>query len=67
MKNTHPYFLAALLAVIGISIFVYKYVGLGLPLTPEESSQTWQVETRIAFRAGMGPTGTGLKQARCQR
>jgi hypothetical protein len=56
MKNTHPYFLAAVLAVLGISIFVYKYVGLGLPLTPEESSQTWQVETRIAFRAGMGPT-----------
>ncbi len=61
MKNTHPYVLAAVLAAIGISIFVYKYVGLGLPLTPEETSQTWQVETRIAFRAGMGPTKVELQ------
>ena len=61
MKNTHPYLLAAFLAVIGVSIFVYKYAGLGLPLTPEESSQTWQLETRIAFRAGMGPIKVSLQ------
>lgn len=61
MKNTHPYVLAAVLAAIGISIFAYKYVGLGLPLTQEETSQTWQVETRIAFRAGMGPTKIELQ------
>ncbi len=61
MKNTHPYVLAAVLAVIGISIFVYKYVGLGLPLTAGESSQTWQIETRLAFRAGMGPTKVVLQ------
>jgi hypothetical protein len=55
MRNTHAYVLAAVLGLIGVSVFVYKYVALGLPLTPEEATKTWQIETRIAFHATMGP------------
>ncbi len=55
MKNTHAYILAAVLATIGIAVFMYKWAGLGLPLTPNESTQTWQIESRISFRGQMGP------------
>lgn len=55
MKNTHAYILATVLAVIGTAIFFYKWVGLGLPLTPNESTETWQIESRISFRGRMGP------------
>jgi hypothetical protein len=30
-------------------------MALGLPLTPDESTRTWQIETRIAFRGTMDP------------
>jgi hypothetical protein len=55
MKNTHAYILATVLAVIGTAIFVYKWAGLGLPLTPDQSTETWQIESRISFRGRMGP------------
>ena len=55
MKNTHAYILATVLAAVGTAIFLYKWAGLGLPLTPNESTQTWQIESRISFRGRMGP------------
>lgn len=55
MKNAHAYLLAACLAVVGIGVFAYKYTVLGLPLAPGDSSRTWQIETRIAFRGAMVP------------
>lgn len=55
MKNTHAYLLACCLAILGSGVFAYKYTALGLPLTPDESTRTWQIETRIAFRGAMGP------------
>ena len=48
------------MALIGIGMFAYKYVALGLPLTPEEASKTWQIETRLAFRSAMGPTKVSI-------
>lgn len=55
MKNTHSYILAAVLAAIGIAAFAYKWASLGLPLTPDQSTETWKIETRVAFRGRMGP------------
>ena len=55
MKNVHAYLLAGCLAAIGASVFVYKFMALGLPLTPDEATRTWQIETRVAFRGAMGP------------
>ena len=60
MKNTHAYLLAGTLALIGGGVFSYKYMALGLPLTPDESTRTWQIETRIAFRSAMGPVKVTL-------
>lgn len=60
MKNAHTYILAACLALVGVVIFAYKYIALGLPLTPNESIPTWQIETRIAFLGTMAPVKVTL-------
>jgi hypothetical protein len=55
MRNAHTYGLALVLAAVGIAVFAYKYVALGLPLALTEASPTWRIETRIAFQAGIEP------------
>ncbi len=52
--------LAFVLAVAGLGIFVYKLQSLGFPLRPDAETQTWTVETRVAFRAAGGPVKASL-------
>ncbi len=51
MKNTHVYILAAALAAIGIGVFLYKVLVVGLPVSLDEKTELWEVETAITFNA----------------
>jgi len=51
---------ALLLAVVGLGIFAYKLRVLGFPLQPHVETQTWTVETRVAFKAAGGPVKASL-------
>ncbi len=55
MKLQHVHVLAIILAAIGLSVFAYKWLVTGLPLTSGELAPAWEVETRIAFDANGGP------------
>ncbi|MDA1089977.1 MAG: hypothetical protein O3A85_06670 [Proteobacteria bacterium] len=51
MKNTHVYILAAALAAIGIGVFLYKVLVVGLPMSVDKKTELWEVETAISFNA----------------
>ena len=50
-SNRHLYILTLSLASIGIAIFLYKFLVLGFPLTPDRKVDTWDVEVRVRFLA----------------
>ena len=54
MKQRYVYVLAALLTVIGLSIFVYKWRSLGFPLTEDQEQPVWTIESSIEFDSGPG-------------
>ena len=51
MKNLHLYILAAVLASIGLGIFIYKVFFFELPLKPTGHVVNWEVEAKIHFTA----------------
>lgn len=51
MKNAHVYLLAAALVGIGAAVFLYKVLVVGLPVSLEEKTELWEVETAISFNA----------------
>jgi hypothetical protein len=51
MINRHLYILTAVLALLGISLFLYKLLVLQFPLQPESESQVWEYEARFGFSA----------------
>lgn len=51
MRNRHLYILSFLLCLTGISIFLYKYISLGFPVTPGQQTNVWDVEIKINFTA----------------
>ena len=53
--------IAALLGLIGLSLFSYKVVVLGFPLVPNETTDVWTVEARIAFEALPGSVKVSLQ------
>ncbi len=55
MKNKHLYVLAAVLATIGVGIFLYKALWLDLPLRPDERIKNWEVQAKVTFDARGGP------------
>ncbi len=55
MKNRHLYILAAVLASIGVGIFLYKALWLELPLQPDGRVDNWEVQAKITFDARGGP------------
>lgn len=61
MTMRYVYFLAALLTVVGVSIFAYKWQVLGFPLTGDQETPTWTVETSVHFDAGPGPIKASLQ------
>lgn len=54
MTNRYVLVLAAILTVIGLAAFVYKWQVLGLPLSARQETPTWTVETTIRFESGPG-------------
>ncbi len=54
MKQRYVYVLAALLTVIGLSVFLYKWKVLGFPLTEDQETPVWTVEAAVGFDSGPG-------------
>lgn len=61
MNKTAIYSTTAVVAVIGLAIFLYKWVALDFPLQPDTSTPVWTVEARVSFEARPGPTKINLK------
>jgi hypothetical protein len=56
MRSRVPfYFLIAMLVIIGITLSIMRHQDYGVPWTPGESRQVWDIEARIEFIASGGP------------
>jgi hypothetical protein len=60
MRNLHVYILAAVLAAIGIGLFAYKVLVVGMPLQARQVSTAWEVETDVRVTADGGPLKVSL-------
>jgi len=54
MTQRYVYVLAALLAVIGFSVFFYKWQVLGFPVTENQETPVWTIESAVSFDSGPG-------------
>jgi hypothetical protein len=54
MKQRYVYLLAALLTVVGASIFLYKWQVLGFPLGEDQEKPVWTIEAAVRFDSGPG-------------
>lgn len=61
MTRRYVIVLAALLTVIGAAMFLYKWQVLGFPLSDEQQTPTWIVETSIHFDSGPGSVKVNLQ------
>jgi 7 transmembrane helices usually fused to an inactive transglutaminase/Inactive transglutaminase fused to 7 transmembrane helices len=60
VKNIHVKILALLLTILGLSIAFYKVTYLGMPLTPQEKTESWTIEAAVKISAASGPTKVSL-------
>jgi hypothetical protein len=61
MRSRLPfYFLIAMLVIIGITLSIMRHQDYGVPWTPSESRQVWDIEARIEFIASGGPAKVSL-------
>ena len=51
MRSRHVFGLAAALALIGVALFLYKVVAVGLPLKRDKMTDLWEVEVAFGFNA----------------
>ena len=54
MNQRYVYVLAALLTVVGLSVFFYKWQVLGFPLSEDQEKPVWTIESAIHFDSGPG-------------
>ena len=54
MKQRYVYVLAALLTVVGLSVFLYKWQVLGFPLGADQERPVWTIESAVHFDSGPG-------------
>ena len=54
MTQRYVYVLAALLTVIGLSAFTYKWQVLGFPLGANQEKPVWTIEAAVHFDSGPG-------------
>ncbi len=54
MKQRYVYVLAALLTVVGLSVFMYKWQVLGFPLGADQERPVWTIESAVHFDSGPG-------------
>ena len=54
------YIIAFLLALLGLSMALYKHFALGFPLLPYEKVAVWTVESKVEFEANGAPVVVSL-------
>ncbi len=54
MTQRYVYLLALVLTVVGLSMFVYKWRALGFPLSDDQETPVWTIESAISFDSGPG-------------
>ena len=60
MQQRYVYALALLLAVAGLAVFVWKWQTLGFPLTEDQETPVWTIESEVTFDAGRGSVKVNL-------
>lgn len=50
MKNLHLWILVSILALIGLSVFLYKVLVFQYPITPQREVNRWQIEAVVSFQ-----------------
>ncbi len=61
MTRQYVYLLSALFAGIGLMTFVYKWQALGFPLSDNQQSPAWTIETSVRFDSGPGSIKVNLQ------
>lgn len=61
MTRRYVYILAALLAAISLATFYYKWEVLGFPLTDDQQTPVWTIETSVQFVSGPGSIKANLQ------
>ncbi len=61
MTRRYVYMLAALLTIVSAAIFAYKWQVLGFPLTDDQQTPVWTIETSVQFDAGPGTIKVNLQ------
>jgi hypothetical protein len=56
VSKYHLFFLTIVLTVLGLGIFLYKWLLLGFPITPDQTTKSWIIESHASFRAVGRPT-----------
>ena len=54
MKHRYVYVLAAMLTVVGLSVFFYKWQVLGFPISENQETPVWTIESSVKFDSGPG-------------
>ena len=54
------YVVALLLALLGLSMALYKHFALGFPLLPNDKVAVWTVESKVEFEASGAPVLVSL-------
>lgn len=60
MKQQYVFGLAALLAILGLSVFAYKWQVLGFPVSKNQETSVWTIESSISFDSGPGSIKVNL-------
>ena len=60
MKQQYVYGLAAFFAIVGLSIFGYKWQVLGFPVSEDLQTPVWTIESSIGFDSGPGSIKVNL-------
>ena len=54
------YFLIAILVITGVTLSIMRHQDYGVPWTPGDSRQIWDIEARVEFVASGGPVKVSL-------
>lgn len=61
MNKRHLLGLVAVLTLLGLGIFYYKWAVLGFPLEGHSEAEVWTVEATVSFKAGAKPVKVDLR------
>ncbi len=68
MTSRIPFYLSIILLVVaGIALSVFRHQNYGVPWTPGETRQVWDVEARIEFNANGGEVKASLAAPHTQK